>query len=98
VSEFKFFLEYLASASAQMILAAVVGGLILWVLRREKEIAAERTEFRAADNAEREKLIEIVTATSKIAANSEAALEQNTTAMNRVSNVIEHCIRAQGRS
>jgi phage gp46-like protein len=94
----KFFIEFLAAASAQMILAAAVGGLILWVLRREKEIASERIEFRAADNAEREKLIEIITATSKIAANCETVIEQNNTIMNRVYSVIEHCIRAQGRN
>ena len=90
MSELKFCLEYLAAGSAQMILAAVVAGLVIWHLRREKEVKMERAEFRAADSAEREKLIGLVEKTSAIAADC-------STALTRVSNVIEHCIRKQGQ-
>lgn len=85
------FIEMLAKGSPQFILAAAVLYFAVSGYRREKDMKQERMEFKAADAAEREKLMALIKEGSAINANA-------TTAMNRASNAIEHCIRSQGRN
>lgn len=84
------FIELLAKGSPQLILSACVVALVFWGWRRETDMKRERTEFKAADSAEREKLMDLIEQTTAVTTDAK-------TAINKVITVIEHCIRKQGQ-